>query len=469
MAGRLAIQPWSPCIEIDPPRSSSACPAAEGAGEPEAPAELVLARLESADGGQLETLRRHLFELTRWRRCVWRGCAASTRKTPFCEEHLARAGFRIGPSTVCKGDGVFAVAQPEVLARAAAQGRRPDEVEVFGPTTRIFIMPYEGVLLVNPTPHELEELDRTAHWTYCFRIDSLTYLDAALESFLGRFVDCAYPDPSRANARFSSNTRKKGALLRAIKAIKHNMEILATSYGAGYFPRLLSVLEKRTLHRYGDRSAVERSERTKRVEGRSGGKASAAAPEGLGGAAPGPASGPTGLTPEDPLEPFPLGPYGEWWVKPPVIKAKPRSGATFGVTKRRRGPLGASVRRSLGRGRRTLGLAARWGVRIVEISAAAALKHAASVLGIGRGKSRRSPQATPPPALSPPATPPPALSPPAPAAEPSGPAPAECEISVPDLGLFGCWGITVVDAQVYTACPCPVPSDGFCYVDFRTL
>eukprot|EP00741_Cyanophora_paradoxa_P016232 tig00000042_g15671.t1 len=293
--------------------------------------ELFLQRLRKADRGQLETLRRRLARATRPRRCRWDGCLASTRKTPFCVEHLRRLGFRIGPSTVCKGEGLFAVAQPEALAAAAELGKLPEEVEVFGPNTRVFITFYDGILMRSPEPYEIEQIQKTGEWLYCYMIDKDTYVHGALENFLGRFINAAHPDPSRANAYFSANTTKKTVSCCASVAIYHEQEVIVSSYGHGFFPELLRQLESYTLCQFPTRELVPKSAHTKRVEARE-----LKRPQVWVMREPGSRTGAADAHPDAVLEPFEPGPGGAWWLKPPRIRRRRRSDALFNTRRRKK-------------------------------------------------------------------------------------------------------------------------------------
>eukprot|EP00741_Cyanophora_paradoxa_P021105 tig00021338_g20370.t1 len=323
------------CISIPPPRPKKT--PRQSADQARVQLQLVQERLAKYDRGQCEKLRLRLSEESHLRRCARKGCTALTKKTPLCAEHLAQCGLRIGRSTVCDGEGLFAVASPEALAAAAALGKRPEEVEVFGPSARYFICPYDGILLCNPDPHVLDQMEGTGDWVYCFKIDSCHYIDAALENFTGRFLNCAYPVRSRANARFSADTRRKTVTVRATKSIRHGQEILLSSYGGGYFPRLFEALEESRLGTC-SRDEVLESEHTKRRLGRSDGGAPKRAAHGDGPAPP---------------EPFPLDPrFGEWWDSPPVLRATSKRKGSGAKSKKRRAPGSAAGAGSSGSRRR---------------------------------------------------------------------------------------------------------------------
>eukprot|EP00741_Cyanophora_paradoxa_P019193 tig00000215_g18529.t1 len=243
----------------------------------------------------------------------------------------AEAGFRIGPSTVCKGEGLFAVAQPEALAAAAELGKLPEEVEVFGPNTRVFITFYDGILMRSPEPYEIEQIQKTGEWLYCYMIDKDTYVHGALENFLGRFINAAHPDPSRANAYFSANTTKKTVSCCASVAIYHEQEVIVSSYGHGFFPELLRQLESYTLCQFPTRELVPKSAHTKRVEARE-----LKRPQVWVMREPGSRTGAADAHPDAVLEPFEPGPGGAWWLKPPRIRRRRRSDALFNTRRRKK-------------------------------------------------------------------------------------------------------------------------------------
>eukprot|EP00741_Cyanophora_paradoxa_P023444 tig00021583_g22648.t1 len=323
MAGRRVVQRWFDTAFIVAPKRcrfvrAGPSPVELLQQEPQTFAEEVLSRIRRADRGQFESLHLQLVVATKRRRCQWRDCPQSTRKTPFCKEHLAKLKLRIGPSTVCDGEGLFAEALPEELEAAAAKGLLPTEVEVFGPNTQYFVCLYDGILVTNPLQHWFDQLDATGEWTFCFKIDSLTYIDAALLNFLGRFINCAYPDAKRGNVRFVVNTRRKEVLVRATKPVFHRQELIAKTYGGGYFPRLMEKLETGKLCRCDSRGEVRMSNRTARAKLREGSLSTEEdAPEREGGDAV--------------LEPFPLSPLGRWWENPPKLRPPPKRNAPFGA------------------------------------------------------------------------------------------------------------------------------------------
>eukprot|EP00741_Cyanophora_paradoxa_P025428 tig00000382_g24547.t1 len=198
--------------------------------------------------------------------CATPGCLKTTKVCKHCPEHLEKERHLAVRLSEIGGKGLWASLPSAERERRIAAG----EVDPSGSKAIAFrpgdeVAKYDGDPIENPSPHDLDRINLTGLWMWALAVTSLFIIDGSKTTNEGRWANCAYRTGRKANARLVTNPRTKTGLLRATRPIYDGEEIILTSYGGGFFPKLWRCVRAGTLCLYTNPDKIPMDDRTRRL------------------------------------------------------------------------------------------------------------------------------------------------------------------------------------------------------------